>query len=75
MGLISYLFGGDAVTKNAVRKPKIPPDDFPLEAHDKEVKTNKGETIAVAKNQPVAEDVTDRLNDQAYREEHDSWSA
>ena len=54
---------------------KIHPDDFPVEAHDEEVKTRKGETIAVAKDKPVAEDVADRLNEQAYREEHDRWSA
>ena len=74
MGLLSYLLGGDTA-QAAMPKPKIPADDFPLEAQDREVKTTKGETIAVAKDAPVAEDVADRLNEQADREQHDCWSA
>jgi hypothetical protein len=54
---------------------KIHPVDFPVDTHDEDIKTNKGETIAVAKNPSVAKDVAERLNEQAYREEHDRWSA
>jgi hypothetical protein len=59
------------MTKNTA----IQPSDFPVEVDKNELKTSKGEPIATAKNQPLAEDVADRLNEQAYREEHDRWSA
>lgn len=56
------------------KKPEIHPDDFPVEADDKEIKTNKGKPIATGKDKAVAEEVAERLNEQAYREEHDRWS-
>jgi hypothetical protein len=58
-----------------MKKPAIEPDDFPVEADKEQVKTNKGDPLALAKDQPVAEEMAERLNEQAYREEHDRWSA
>lgn len=57
-----------------MRKPAIQPDDFPVEADETAVKTNKGKPLANAENESVAEDIADRLNEQAYREEHERWS-
>jgi len=56
-------------------EPAIKPDDFPVAADEEQVKTSKGKPIATAKSGPVAEEVAERLNEQAYREEHDRWSA
>jgi hypothetical protein len=56
-------------------KPAIHPDEFPVEADKDQLKTNKGKPIATAKDEPVARDIAERLNEQAYREEHDRWSA
>ncbi|QQO18400.1 hypothetical protein JJB99_27660 [Bradyrhizobium diazoefficiens] len=39
-----------------------------------DVKTQKGKPLAHAKNEPMAEEIADRLNEQAYREEHEKWS-
>ena len=55
-------------------KPAIHPNDFPVEADRTTLKTNKGKPIAEAESDPVAEEIADRLNDQAYREEQDRWS-
>lgn len=57
-----------------MRKPAIHPDEFPVEASETTVKTNKGKPLADAESEGVAEDIADRLNEQAYREEHDRWS-
>lgn len=57
-----------------MRKPAMHPDDFPVETSKTTVKTSKGEPLADAKTEPVAEEIADRLNEQAYREEHDRWS-
>ncbi|MBR0905326.1 MULTISPECIES: hypothetical protein [Bradyrhizobium] len=57
-----------------MKKPAIHPDDFPVKADETTVKTNKGKPLADAESEPVAEDIADRLNEQAYREEHDRWS-
>ncbi|MCC8937573.1 hypothetical protein H8A99_14100 [Bradyrhizobium sp. Arg68] len=57
------------------KEPEIHPDDFPIGADGKEIKTNKGKPIATGKDKAVAEEVAERLNEQAYREEHDRWSA
>ena len=58
-----------------MRKPEIHPDDFPVEAERNELKTNKGKPLAKTQDEPVAQEIADRLNEQAYREEHDRWSA
>ena len=58
----------------AKEKP-LKPDDFPIEADDKTLKTNKGKPIASAETEALAEDLAERVNEQADREEHDRWSA
>jgi hypothetical protein len=58
-----------------MKKHSIKPEDYPVKADGKEVKTTNGDSIATAKDEPIAEEVADGLNDQAYREEHDRWSA
>ena len=55
-------------------KPAIHPNDFPVEADKTTVKTNEGKPLAEAESEPVAEDIADRLNEHAYREEHERWS-
>ncbi|WP_013500531.1 hypothetical protein [Rhodopseudomonas palustris] len=51
------------------------PADFPIEAESKSLKTTDGETIAEAKTRKLADEIAQRLNEQAYREEQDCWSA
>ncbi|WP_198031277.1 hypothetical protein [Bradyrhizobium sp. th.b2] len=58
-----------------MKKPEIKPGDFPVEADKNIVKTNRGRPIATAKDEPLAEEIADRLNEQADREEQDRWSA
>ncbi|MCP3391386.1 hypothetical protein NLM27_21605 [Bradyrhizobium sp. CCGB12] len=55
-------------------KPAIHPDDFPVETSKTTVKTNKGKPLADAESEPVAEEIAERLNEHAYREEHERWS-
>ena len=52
---------------------KLKPDDFPIEADNKKLKTNKGKPIATAESEGIAD--VERVNEQADREEHDRWSA
>jgi len=56
-------------------KPAIRPDDFPVEADKTVVKTNGGKPLAEAHSEPAAEEIVDLVNEQAYQEEHDRWSA
>jgi len=53
----------------------LAPDDFPIEAERTALKTQDGETIAEAKTKQIAENIAQRLNEQADREEEDRWSA
>ncbi|WP_197489499.1 hypothetical protein [Bradyrhizobium sp. DOA1] len=55
-------------------KPTIHPDDFPVEANETTVTTNNGKPLADAESTPVAKEIAERLNEQAYREEHERWS-
>lgn len=55
-------------------KPAINPDDFPVETDKTTVKTNTGKPLAEAESEPVAEEIAERLNEHAYREEHERWS-
>jgi len=54
---------------------KLKPDDFPIEADDKKLKTNKGKPIATAESEGIADELAERVNEQADREEHDRGSA
>lgn len=55
-------------------KPAIHPNGFPVEADKTTIKTNEGKPLAEAESEPVAEEIANRLNEQAYREEHDKWA-
>ncbi|WP_164935867.1 MULTISPECIES: hypothetical protein [Bradyrhizobium] len=46
-----------------MRKPAIHPDDFPVEASETAVMTNKGKPLAEAESEPVERDIADRLNE------------
>lgn len=54
---------------------ELEPDDFPVHAERNELKTQDGEKIAEAKTKQLAENIAQRLNEQAHREEEDRWSA
>ena len=49
--------------------------DFPIETDQTALKTSDGQPIAEAKSKKLADDIAERLNEQAYREEQDCWSA
>ena len=57
----------------AKEKP-VKPDDFPIEAEDKTRKTNKGKPIASTESEAIADDLAERVNEQAHREECDRWA-
>ena len=52
----------------------LEPNDFPVEADKEALKTQKGKKIASAVSEPLAEQIADRLNEQAHRDEEDRWS-
>lgn len=56
-------------------RKELEPQDFPIEADKTALKTSDGQPIAEAKSKKLADDIADRLNEQAYREEQDCWSA
>ena len=51
------------------------PDDFPIEADKDKLKTHKGEPVASAETEQIADEIADRLNEKAHQEEQDRWSA
>lgn len=53
----------------------LKPDDFPVEVEGEELVTADGKPIAKAKTPAIAEDISDRLNEDACRKEQDRWSA
>jgi hypothetical protein len=54
---------------------KLDADDFPIETDRQTLKTHEGEPIAQAKSKKLADEIAQRLNEQAYREQEDCWSA
>ena len=56
------------------KEKRLKPDDFPIETEDKKLKTNKGKPIASAETEALAEDLAERVNEQADREECDRWA-
>ena len=53
----------------------LKPDDFPIEADKDKLKTQKGEPVASAETEEIADEIADRLNEHAHQEEQDRWSA
>jgi hypothetical protein len=64
-----------AVRKELGHGKSLEPDDFPLNAEGKKVKTQDGTPIAETSDPTVAIDVADRLNEDEARREEDKWSA
>lgn len=51
------------------------PDDFPVKVDDEKLKTQKGEPVATAETPEIADQIAEKLNEQADQEEQDRWSA
>ncbi|WFU76607.1 hypothetical protein [Bradyrhizobium sp. CB2312] len=50
-------------------------DDFPIQTDEEKLKTRGGRPIASTESKELAEQVAERLNEHAYQEEQDRWSA
>jgi hypothetical protein len=55
-------------------KKRLDPNEFPVAAKDKRLVTRDGKLLAEAASEPIAEDVADRLNENAARKEEDRWA-
>lgn len=58
-----------------VPKRPLKPHDFPVHSVGDQIKKQDGERIAKAKDEAVAEDVADRLNEDEAAREQDKWCA
>ena len=50
-------------------------DDFPVQVEHDKIKTKDGEPVATAETEEKAEDVAERLNDDAWRRHEENWNA
>ena len=50
-------------------------DDFPVQVEQDKIKTKDGEPVATAETEEKAEDVAERLNDDAWRRHEENWNA
>ena len=57
------------------RKKTLKDDDFPVKADKDQIKTRDGDKIADANDEQTAEEIVERLNDDAWRRHEDNWSA
>jgi hypothetical protein len=55
-------------------KKPLEPHDFPVESTEKATTKSNGERIAEADNEPMAEEISDRLNSDHTREKEDRWA-
>lgn len=53
----------------------LQPDDFPLANKDRKIVTQDGEEVATTPSPAAAEDIADRLNEDALRRHEENWSA
>jgi hypothetical protein len=56
------------------KEKPLKPDDFPVHTKQKEIVTDTGKPVAVARDKETAEDITDRLNSEHAQEEQDRWA-
>ncbi len=52
----------------------LKPQDFPVSVEGEQVITDTGKPVAEAKSKALAEDIAERLNEDAARKEEDRWS-
>ena len=57
-----------------MKKDALKPNDFPIETDEERLKTQTGKTVGSAASKELAENVADRLNEHAHREEEDRWA-
>lgn len=57
------------------KETPLKPDDFPVRADDGKLKTQKGEPVATAETEVLADQIAEKLNEQAAQEDQDRWSA
>jgi hypothetical protein len=57
------------------KKKHLNENDFPVAAEDNKVVTTNKEPVAQAENDQLAEEIAERLNDEAWRRHEDNWSA
>ena len=55
-------------------KKPLSPEDFPIGTRDRKLITDTGKDIADATSPPIAEELAERLNEDAARKEEDRWS-
>jgi hypothetical protein len=56
-------------------KRKLDDDDFPVKTDHRKIKSRDNEDVATADTSEIAEEIADRLNDDAWRRQEDNWSA
>ena len=63
------------MTNPTAKDTGLTPDDFPIEADKDKLRTHKGDPVASAESEEIADQIAERLNEHAHREEQDRWSA
>ena len=56
-------------------KEELKPHDFPIRTEQEKLKTDTGKPVGTAESDRLAEEIADRLNEHAHREDEDRWSA
>jgi len=56
------------------QKSPLKPNDFPISTDKNKLVTDQGKEIADASSPPVAEEIAERLNEDAERKEQDRWA-
>ena len=57
-----------------MEKKALDPNDFPVVADGKALVTQDGMAIAIAHSPSMAEDIANRLNENAARKREDRWA-
>ena len=57
-----------------MKKTELQPNDFPVISDGKALVTQDGTTVANAQSDRLAEDIAQRLNENAARKREDRWA-
>jgi hypothetical protein len=57
------------------KRKQLDDDDFPVSTEKDKVVTREQEPLATAEDEETAEDIAERLNNDAWRRQEDNWSA
>jgi hypothetical protein len=72
--LLQRVSGTPECRDRSDRRSPLRPEDFPVQANGREIVTQDGAIIAVARDAVMSEEIVRRLNKTDWNDQEDQWA-